>query len=450
MEPKPGSHRLQDRPKSRYSLISWPSTSHGGTTGVLITRISVQNFKGLENLTIDFSRLNLFVGENGTGKSSVVHALGILKRSLGTNGINTDMPYLNLGPLQEIVPASKTALIEVEGELAVDLKPIDAPITKFKVKVEFDYEGLSNYSTSISFLEEITNTYTRNGIMKVEPTQLKVSEFTFNLRPTSVIGRGFESSGVHAVPSGPDQYRLMQLMRDTSQSLERLSNVISEALNRTHVVPPVRGLTEPSFPLLPSITQELNPRWGLAQMGAAVASNLSYLDPKIMEKIQSWMKETVNVDVSGRLIQGPQIKVLNPDRGTSLVNEGFGSNQLIFIFEEIAKSEDDSFVAVEEPEIHLHPKAQFKLGQLMSKLAKENRQILLITHSEHIVSGVLTSVKQRVLKPEDVSIWFFQKEGEKISATKAEVDEQGKTGEGLTTFIKASVDELKEYIGLPG
>jgi AAA15 family ATPase/GTPase len=414
----------------------------------LITRITVQNFKGLKNLTIDFSRLNLFVGENGTGKSSIVHALGILKRSLDTNVINTDLPYLNLGSLQEIVPASKTALIEVEGELAVDLKPIDAPITKFKVKVEFDHQGLSNYSTSISFLKEITNTYTRYGIMKVEPTQLELSGLTFSLHPTSVIGRGFESSGVLPVPSGPDQYRLMQLGHDISQSLGRLSNVISKALSRSYVVPPVRGLTEPSFSLLPSITQELNPRWGLPQMGAEVASNLSYLDSKIMEKIQSWMKETVNVDVSGRLIQGPQIKVLNPDRGTSLVNEGFGSNQLIFIFEEIAKSEDDSFVAVEEPEIHLHPKAQFKLGQLMSKLAKENRQILLITHSEHIVSGVLTSVKQGVLKPEDVSIWFFQKEGENISATKAEVDEQGKTSEGLTTFIKASVDELKEYIGV--
>jgi len=448
MEPKPGSHRLQDRPKSRYFLISWPSISHGGTTGVLITRISVQNFKGLEDLTIDFSKLNLFVGENGTGKSSVIHALGVLKRSLDKAGINTDLPYLNLGPLHEIVPAGKTALIEMEGGLAVDLKPLDVPIIKFKVKVEFDYQGLSNYSTSISFLKEITNTYIRYGAMKVEPTQLELSGLTFNLLPIAAIGRGFALGG-YAMPSGPDQPRLMQLGSDISQSMERLSNVISQALSRTYVVPPLRGLTEPSFPLLPSITQELNPRWGLPQMGAALASNLSLLEPKVMEKIRSWMKETVDVDVNWRLIQGPQIKVLNPDRGTSLVNEGFGSNQLIFIFEEIAKSEDDSFVAVEEPEIHLHPKAQFKLGQLMSKLAKENRQILLITHSEHIVSGVLTSVKQRVLKPEDVSIWFFQKEREKISATKAEVDEQGKTSEGLTTFIKASVDELKEYIGLP-
>jgi predicted ATPase len=447
MEPKSGSHRLQDRPKSRYFLISWPSISHGGTTGVLITRISVQNFKGLENLTVDFSKLNLFVGENGTGKSSIVHALGILKRSLGTSGINTDLPYLNLGPLQEIVPAGKTALIEVEGKLAVDLNPLVAPATEFNLKVAIDVQGLSDYSTKISFPTEITNTYTRYGFSKVEPTQLEFSGVTYNLNPTSEIGGGFAVGG-YAVPSGPDQYRLLQLGRDIAKSLMQLSTVISQALSRTYVVPPLRGLTEPASTLLPSVTQELNPREGLPQMGAALVSNLTLLEPKIMDKIRSWMKETVNVDVDLRIIQGPQIKVLNPDRGTSLVNEGFGSNQLIFIFEEIARSEDDSFVAVEEPEIHLHPKAQFKLGQLMSKLAKENRQILLITHSEHIVSGVLTSVRQGVLKPEDVSIWFFRKEGEKISATKAEVDEQGKTSEGLTTFIKASVDELKEYIGV--
>jgi predicted ATPase len=413
----------------------------------LITRITVQNFKGLEDLTIDFSKLNLFVGENGTGKSSIIHALGILKRSLGTDGINTDLPYLNLGPLQEIVPPGKTALIEVEGKFTIDLKPLESPATKFNIKVAFDVQGLSNYSTKIDFLKEITNTYTRYGISKVEPTQLELMGFTFNLSSTSEIGRGFASGG-YAVPGGPDQYRLWQLGSDISQSLGRLSTVISQALRRTYVVPPLRGLTEPAFPLLPSITQELEPRRSLSQMGSELASNLTLLESEITkDKIRSWMKETVDVDVDWRIVQGLQVKVLNPVRGTSLVNEGFGSNQLIFIFEEIVKSEDDSFVAIEEPETHLHPKAQFKLGQLMSKLAEGNRQILLITHSEHIVSGILTSVKQGVLKPTDVSIWFFQKEKERISATKAEVDEQGKTSEGLTTFIKASVDELKEYIG---
>jgi len=97
--------------------------------------------------------LNLFVGENGTGKSSVVQGLSILRRSLGSTAIITDSPYLNLGPPTDIVPPGQTDSIGIEGKIPIDLTAMegkDREDTDFKCIVRFDTQGLSEYETEIS------------------------------------------------------------------------------------------------------------------------------------------------------------------------------------------------------------------------------------------------------------------------------------------------------------
>ena len=183
-------------------------------------------------------------------------------------------------------------------------------------------------------------------------------------------------------------------------------------------------------------------------MGNALASNLAYLDSSAEGKIRKWMQDVMGVAIDWRPVPGGQVAIENPEKSTFFVNEGFGSNQLTFILEEVVRTPDGSFIAVEEPEIHLHPDAQFKFGKLMTTISlEEKKQILLVTHSEHIVSAVLTGLREKKVTPEEVSIWYFEKKNDKISATRAEVDNEGHTKGGLTTFIEASIKELKDYSG---
>src|SRR5438309_1513770 len=77
--------------------------------------------------------------------------------------------------------------------------------------------------------------------------------------------------------------------------------------------------------------------------------------------ISEWEHEILGVGVDTKLQPGPVIYVKNPDEDTDFVNEGFGSNQLLFVLERIANTPKASIIGIEEPEIHLHPKAQFNL-----------------------------------------------------------------------------------------
>ena len=68
----------------------------------MLRTIRVVGFKSLKNVVIDFSKITVLIGLNGSGKSSVIQALGILKQSLGNNKLITSAPLLNLGTFEDI------------------------------------------------------------------------------------------------------------------------------------------------------------------------------------------------------------------------------------------------------------------------------------------------------------------------------------------------------------
>jgi ABC-type dipeptide/oligopeptide/nickel transport system ATPase component len=412
----------------------------------MISNIKITNFKGFASVDLGLSRLNIFVGENGTGKSTIAHALSILKKSMGSAAINTDLPYTNLGSIDRLVPAGQSATILVGGTENANLKApfVNEPVT-YSVETQFDSQGLLTYETWIGIGQQnqktIHNFWARYGDAKTEPAQLNLFDINFNIQATPVIGQAFQLGG-YGIPQGK-QKEANQIY----ESLVKLSNTPAQVLQKIVVVPVFRGFLEPSYPLLPATSPESNIRAAMSQMGAGVASNLAYLDPKSKLKIREWMKSLMDVEIDWRLVQGGQVVIFNAEKDTYFVNEGFGTNQVTFIFAELARAQQGSLIIIEEPEIHLHPKAQFKFGELISQIAVgEKIQIILNTHSEQVLSGVLNSIRRSKAKPNDVSVWLFEKSPSGNIAKKCTINPNGTTDEGLRTFIEASVTELKEFI----
>jgi len=412
-----------------------------------VHRISIRNFKGIQEAIIDFTKLNVFVGENGTGKSTIIHALSLLKRSLNSYQLNTDLPYINLGTPEKLVPLGEVAIITLEAEKTLDLGRLHSGSVRFRVEIQFDVQGLLHAETEILDPYKIKSSWDRYGAASIEPKELQIEEFTFSLAPGVGLGQAFQPVGLVArETSKTDAQSAQRVGRIMLPELMKLSTVPIQAVTNTYVVPLFRGFSEPSYTMQTSESLDLNPRQGLIPMGSSLATNLAYFNPSREEKIYRWMQDVMQVSIDWRQIPGGHVAIENPEKSTFFVNEGFGSNQLTFILEEMVRTTGGSFISVEEPEIHLHPDAQFKFGKLMTTISlEEKKQILLVTHSEHIVSAVLTAVREKKIAPQDVSIWYFEKKNEKISAARAEIDGEGHTRGGLTTFIEASIRELKEY-----
>jgi len=406
--------------------------------------MSVVNFKGIRKVQLAFTPLTVLVGENATGKSTVLQALSILKRSVGQSGINTDLTYANLGPLNQLVPPAATATIAFRGwsQMRDEARPFQK--ISFGCLVSFDAQGLSEYKTTLDTNGFVChNEWTRYGVNRIEPQKWTLPLATMNFTPTNVIGIAFGLGGysTRGQLSADDQKQAVELYGYFGE----YSKTIKQVLDNFFVVGPMRGLTEPLYSLQSNATQEYVPRGGVAQLGDSLATNLEY-NRDNTRTISDWQAEIVGAHVKTELVPGARVLVRNPDTGADFVNEGFGSNQLLFVLERIANSPPDSVIGVEEPEIHLHPKAQFNFGKWVSRaMPTLRKQLIILTHSPDIVSGILSGVRHNHIAPQEVSVWFFEKKKREITATKSEVNPEGKVvGPALKSFLESTAAQLSE------
>lgn len=64
-------------------------------------------------------------------------------------------------------------------------------------------------------------------------------------------------------------------------------------------------------------------------------------------------------------------------------------------------------VILDSPEAHLHPKAQSRIGGFLSLMASGGIQMIVETHSDHVMNGVRLAVRDRIIQPEQTAIYFF-------------------------------------------
>jgi predicted ATPase len=90
-------------------------------------------------------------------------------------------------------------------------------------------------------------------------------------------------------------------------------------------------------------------------------------------------------------------------------NTGFGLSFALGIVVAGLASKPNTILIVENPEAHLHPKAQSNLGEFLGRVSAGGTQVFVETHSEHVLNGIRRMVKQTVLAPESVEFFYFSK-----------------------------------------
>ena len=111
----------------------------------------------------------------------------------------------------------------------------------------------------------------------------------------------------------------------------------------------------------------------------------------------------------------------------NLTDVGYGVSQVLPILTELLRDDASPMFLLQQPEVHLHPSAQAALGSLFCQIAGPERQLVVETHSDHLMDRVRMDVRDGVagLKPSDVSILFFQRNRLDVKIHSLGVDEEG-------------------------
>lgn len=93
------------------------------------------------------------------------------------------------------------------------------------------------------------------------------------------------------------------------------------------------------------------------------------------------------------------------------VHVGFGLTQVLPIVVAAISAREQDILLIENPEVHLHPAGQAMMGVFLSEVAASGTQVIVETHSDHVLNGIRRAIKTNMLRPEQALLHFFRPRG---------------------------------------
>lgn len=124
-------------------------------------------------------------------------------------------------------------------------------------------------------------------------------------------------------------------------------------------------------------------------------------------------------------------------------NVGFGISYTLPVVAQLLGAKAGEIVCIENPEAHLHPLGQTRLGDLVARTAAAGVQVIIETHSDHLIDGMRIAVVDGILNHSKVSVLYFTKNSENMTAYQhLEVMEDGDMTDWPSGFFDQSVKNL--------
>ncbi|BAY62677.1 hypothetical protein NIES22_27520 [Calothrix brevissima NIES-22] len=346
----------------------------------MINSLKLTNYKAFENQLLEFKPLTLLSGLNSTGKSSVLQSLLLLRQSYQ----------------QELLPNIGLAL---NGELVRIGTAQDA----FCERAKEDYLGF-----------EILWNDGKKGIWRFIYDQIKTdADILNNLDSQFSIDAGvYKSKSVFN-----KRFHYLQAERLGPRTSYDMSDYQARRLGQIGS----RGEYTAHFL---AINQDRDVLQSKLRHPMAKSNALS-------RQVEGWMRE-VSPGTRIKINSNSDIGLIslqyfygdsNPYRTT---NVGFGISYTLPIIVAVLASSPGTLIIIENPEAHLHPKGQVKMGELLSLVASCGIQVVIETHSDHVLNGIRLAVHGGKIKPDDVQLHYFQR--------------QEKQDQGVTEVVSPRID----------
>lgn len=354
--------------------------------------LTIEGFKCFkENTTFDFNNITLLTGANSVGKSSVIQSLLLLKKvSEKSFNVQSKLIEVNLN----------------DSEYALQLGDYD----DIKTKLDNDYEDLfSSKSKDICFVLQ-------GGTAKIEPAN--------NLDAEKSVNVSLDEQSIELLNQILDN-GFVYLNADREAPHYNYKNVANNEFCDCHgrnTGSVIRKHENDNCPKNRSFGFADNNKWKVE-----LDKWLGYIFPGVI----------LNV-APGKDQDSYQIRV----HDNAVSNVGFGITYALPILVSGLTVPEGGMLIVENPEAHLHAKAQSNMGYFLARMAAAGVRVIIETHSEHIVNGIRRMIVEgkTEMSHGDMTIYFFQnKDGEK-NIKEITMDKNG----NLSAFPKDFFDQVRQ------
>ena len=338
-------------------------------------KITLKNFKCFEFQEVEFKNLTVLSGINGSGKSTVIHSLLLLLQS--------NQPYYSLvlnGYFLEAGVAKNILYHNAKEDIVSFVLEFD------KGSVEFNYI-VDEANTKILYKDK-----------EIKKIKKEMNNF-IPLQDPSFMQYYYEYflnkfiDFISADRYGPRlQYPINNINKNIGKLGEFAPYIIGEYKDK------IIENKEIYF------NKYVNKKIRDSSLLSEINNWLSY----ILDGVRINTKTLEEVNISLLEITNYPSSILD---FTSPVHMPYGASYILPIIVSclMASFEENSIVIIENPESHLHPSAQSKLGEFFAVCANAGIQIILETHSDHIINGIRKAVKNDIVSNDEVIFNFFSK-----------------------------------------
>jgi len=369
----------------------------------------IRRFKTLMEADFPLSNLNVFSGLNGMGKSSLIQTLLLLRQSYERNTLFNQNKTGNLGLL-------------LQGDyidlgVGSDVWSMQAEIPN----IEFLFRWGEN-SIPFEFSFEF-----RQGSNLLPILRMPVPNYVERM---SLFNKNFQYLAAERI--APQNSYIM-----SDYHINGLNSIGIRGEYTTHFIVE-NGLKNIPIPKLVHKKAEVN---------------------TFIANINAWMGEiSPGVRINAKVVPQSNIAILtyNFVQGNDITSEfkpqnvGFGLTYSLPVVVSLLRAKPEDLVIIENPESHLHPAGQSALGNLCALAANNGVQLLIETHSDHFLNGIRVAVKNAIIPPEKVKIFFLHRQEfspeHSSSVLNPELDENGNLDQWPVGFFDEWEKRLEQLL----
>lgn len=340
----------------------------------MITKLHLKNFKSHRDTQLDMKPLTLISGVNNIGKSSILQALLLLRQTYRNNrlteGLDLNKPLVSLGIGNDVL-----------------YKLAKEPI----LSIEVNDKDMGSYSFNFDAGKALDASF-----LPIVPSPIGEKSLSID----SLFGNDFQYLSASRW-AGRSDFPIASYEVNTERQIS-LANGQGELLG--NFLYAYKG--EPTHNYI-----------------AVDGEPIALLDQVVYW--ESLISKGVTIDVQ----QKPDktgFSITYGTKGTEgkksieglrAENVGFGVSYSLSVVTALLSAKPGALIMIENPEAHLHPDGQAKLAELMCLVAQRGIQVVVETHSDHIINGVLVNCKRfekegRGIDRENVSIYYFSGQDE--------------------------------------